>query len=119
MLVGEAADRPALKTLVRLAGARVMAAADLQIAWSLLLSFPIDVIVAKPGLAMTSGESFEALVRRTAGVNAGAVFVDFPDREKPGAIAHLRLAHSRPSSARPGKRDAYPRQRVISRRTGS
>jgi len=116
LLVGVAAERPALRTLVRLAGARVMAAADLQIAFSLMLRFPIDVVVAEPGLKTASGESFEALVRRSSGTNAGAVFVDLPER--PRAIPQLRIAHSRSTTQRSTTRDVFPRLRVIARRTG-
>ena len=79
LLVGNAADRAALRTLIRLAGARVMAAKDSGIALQLLFKFPIDVIVAEPRFMTATGELFETLVRRVGGTNSTAVYIEMPD----------------------------------------
>jgi hypothetical protein len=118
LLVGNVAEKAALKTLVRLAGARVMAASDAGIAISLFVKFPIDVVVAEPHCRIASGESFEIAVRRVAGPNV--VFVELDERA-PGGInvaPLLSLAHSRQRLRRPMTREAAPRPRRSVRRTG-
>jgi hypothetical protein len=121
LLVGAAADRANLKTLIRLAGARVMAAKDVGVAFSLLMGYPIDVIVAEPHLQTHDGQSFEDAVHRTGGTNGDIVFVDLPDRPTPEQVMTgplLRLVHSRPMMPRAPTRDGPVRRRVPNRRTG-
>jgi hypothetical protein len=119
LLVGAAAERAALRTLVRLAGARVMAAKDVGIAYSLLLRFPIDIIVGDPQLRTADGEPFEKLVSRCAGQSRGALWVEIPARIYAGdaaAFPPLRIAHSRPSSRRALTQGPRARRRGLVRR---
>jgi hypothetical protein len=122
LLVGNAADRAALRTLIRLAGARVMAAKDSGIALQLLFKFPIDVIVAEPRFMTATGELFETVVRRVGGTNSTAVFIEMPDRptiNEAFLAPLLSLAHSRERLRKPVGREAQPRRRTATRRTGS
>ena len=76
LLVGAAADEDVLKTLVRLAGARVMAAADVDAALLLLLRFPVHVVIAEADACTADGTRFDDLVSRHEGSSGVPLFVE-------------------------------------------
>jgi hypothetical protein len=121
LLVGLAAEQPALKTTVRVAGACVMASTDFNTAISLFASFPIDLVIVDPALRGPGGDTFQAKALASTGKNRDAVFVDFPHRviptmltALPPALVPVRTAPVR----RPAKREVRPPRRVTQRRTG-
>jgi hypothetical protein len=119
LLVGESANNAELKTIVRLAGARVMAAVDVHAALLLFARYPIDVVLVDPWLRTPTGETFEQLARSK---NVEAVVVDYPHRPLAQILQGWpRADEARPRNAparRPLLPDSHPARRR-SRRTGS
>ena len=50
LVVGDAAESDELRAVLRLAGARVMASTDVDVALTILARFAIDVVIADPQL---------------------------------------------------------------------
>ncbi|HWB77566.1 MAG TPA: hypothetical protein VG755_21520 [Nannocystaceae bacterium] len=80
LVIGDAAENDHLRSLLRLAGARVMASTDVEVALTVLGRFPIDVIIADPQLRSWRGEAFSTIVRHTRGPGAGAKILELPAR---------------------------------------
>lgn len=78
LVIGDAAENDHLRSLLRLAGARVMASTDVEVALTVLGRFPIDVIIADPQLRSWRGEAFSTIVRHTRGPGAGAKILELP-----------------------------------------
>jgi hypothetical protein len=76
LLVGAAAEQEVLMSLVRLAGARVMAASDVDAAILLLLRFPADVVIAEADACTADGTRLDDLISRHEGRSTPPLFVE-------------------------------------------
>jgi len=75
-MVGAAANQDVLMSLVRLAGARVMAASDVDAAILLLLRFPADVVIAEADARTSDGARFDDILSRHEGASPPPLFVE-------------------------------------------
>ena len=78
LVVGDAAENDELRAVLRLAGARVMASTDVDIALTILARFAIEVVIADPALRAWRGEAFSTVVQHTRGPGAGARVLELP-----------------------------------------
>jgi len=78
LVIGDAAENEHLRSLLRMAGARVMASTDVEVALTVLGRFPIDVIIADPQLRKWRGQAFSSVVQRCRGPGAGARILELP-----------------------------------------
>lgn len=116
LLVGEAAGNQQLRTLVRLAGARVMGAQDVHAALLLFARYPIDVVLVDPWLRTPTGETFEQLARSK---NPHAVIVDHVQRPLAEILALPKAEDQRPRVRRPVRVELPTMRRRPNRRTGT
>ncbi len=87
LVIGAAAENDHLRSLLRLAGARVMASTDVELALTVLGRFPIDVIIADPQLRGWDGAAFSTVVQHCRGPSAGARILELPALGGP-AVRH-------------------------------
>jgi hypothetical protein len=116
LLVGEAAGNQQLRTLVRLAGARVMGAQDVHTALLLFARYPIDVVLVDPWLRTPTGETFEQLARSK---NPHAVIIDHVQRPLAEILALPKVEDTRPRVRRPVRVELPTMRRRPNRRTST
>ena len=78
LVIGAAAENDHLRSVLRMAGARVMASTDVEVALTVLGRFPIDVIIADSQLRTWRGQPFSTIVQRCRGPGAGAKILELP-----------------------------------------
>jgi hypothetical protein len=80
LVAGHLAGSRAMQKLLRMAGARVMAAEDLDAALHLVRRFPIEIIISDGVDEADELEEFEGAVKGCRGAGAAAMFVRLPPR---------------------------------------